>query len=637
MHYRTITSLAILKVNWDSKKEDYIENFVPFIVNLVAKKNYSVIDLTVLRDDFKDEYGLVLPLAPLTVILKRATKRGYFIKKDHEFFPVSSKITEGNFSSLSATQDRNLNQVIKEFQDFVKTKFDITIPEKEAESCILEFVKNEDLNIIFGVNEDEKIIPEPKDQLSSSGRDKFLVAKFLQWASRENNTIFQLITDLTVGQMLAYTILNPDIQNYQGRLKGQNFYLDIAFLFSILGIDGPETQAVYGEIVDALNEAEANLLVFQHTFNEFIKILESDLNFLNKNLLPATKINRSLESFIFYEKTPSDVESLINNAEGLLNKKKIFIKDSSNYTKESDPHQIDEKELKKTIVKKYKERDHFFNEQEKDYTIQKDIDSISGIERLRKGKYPKTLQAASHTLITGNPSLAAACSVFANRDGHFTIPPCLHHLFLGTLLFLEMPTRVTKINERKLLADAYAAMRPSEELLKKYWSLIQDLQKKGDITTDEYVLLKSGRVARNILQEKTLGVLKNLDTRTPKLILSEIQTKAQEDIKKNLVQEKIKHIETQEKLTKSLTKEAGLEERVMSLNASVALIVSWTIYVIAIITLVFYTIASDTLLKKVLFGILSIVTYSTGFHLLYIKNKLHNFIVNLLNDLFFPN
>src|SRR3989344_5588147 len=128
-HSKTIASFAILKSNWDSKGKDYIENFVPFVVNLAFKNSYEQFDLIGLKKDFEKEYGLVIPLAPLTEVLKRAKKRGYFIQRENVYIPVNGKVDDSSFSFASQEQERKLNQVADALRKFVgeKYNFDISV------------------------------------------------------------------------------------------------------------------------------------------------------------------------------------------------------------------------------------------------------------------------------------------------------------------------------------------------------------------------------------------------------------------------------------------------------------------------------------------------------------------------------
>ncbi|MBM4351742.1 MAG: hypothetical protein FJ106_17845 [Deltaproteobacteria bacterium] len=68
----TIISLALLKVNWDQLKKDYLENFLPFIATLCMKKGYAEIDIHRVCSDFKTEYGLIIHYHPMISVLDRA-------------------------------------------------------------------------------------------------------------------------------------------------------------------------------------------------------------------------------------------------------------------------------------------------------------------------------------------------------------------------------------------------------------------------------------------------------------------------------------------------------------------------------------------------------------------------------------
>lgn len=616
-------------MNWDAQRKDYIENFVPFVINLAAKKNYKQITAATLKSDFEAEYGLILPLAPLEVILKRTTKQGYLIRENNQYTPVAKKISSVNFGSVSQAQERKLNQIVDEFINFVKQEYDTAISAEDAGASILKFLKDEDLNIIFNIENNEDLFADPTIPKSLSERSRFFVAKFLQEIRRGNQIIFTFVNDLVTGQMLAHTILNPDIQGYLGKLRGQNFYLDIAFLFNLLGIDGEEFRGVYQELIDALKECGANLFVFRHTLDEFLKIIESDLQILTSGNIDFENAGRSLRSFILNERSPSDVEEIINMAEKKMNIMGISVVDPPSWESTSQ-YQIDEAELHTIITKKYQERHPLLKEGEKDYTIQKDIDSISAIERLRKNRRPNSLPTAEHTMITGNSTLAAACNIFANKNGSFAIPPCLHHLFIGTLLFLEMPTRITTLNEKRLMADAYAAMRPSEELLKRYWTLIEELKRKGNISPDDYILLRSSTVARSMLQEKTMGALNKLTEKTPKEILFDIESHAKLKAETGQKKEEAAHQATKEALARSDVETSAIKERTIDLIEKFATLTSTALYVIILIVLAIFFYYSDNAIIKIIFVVLGFFVYATGFHFWRLRNKIRLYIISTL-------
>jgi hypothetical protein len=86
MSKATIASLAILKVNWDHLKKDYIENFVPMIVECIRLSDQDVIALPGLQEALQKEFGLCLPLNPIRQILQRAAKHGYLKRQGAVFY-----------------------------------------------------------------------------------------------------------------------------------------------------------------------------------------------------------------------------------------------------------------------------------------------------------------------------------------------------------------------------------------------------------------------------------------------------------------------------------------------------------------------------------------------------------------------
>jgi len=99
---KTISSLAFLKANWDRFGQDYLENFVPFIVTLINRKKYKAIDIPSIRRDFEKEFGLSIPYHPMISILNRTKKRGYIAKTGQDIFvPDNQKVIEDDFGGIT--------------------------------------------------------------------------------------------------------------------------------------------------------------------------------------------------------------------------------------------------------------------------------------------------------------------------------------------------------------------------------------------------------------------------------------------------------------------------------------------------------------------------------------------------------
>jgi len=73
---QVITSLAILKVNWD-RGHDYIKNFVPFVAECLRTAPQPEVSLPELQTAIHDTFGLRIPQGALKTILRRAVRSGY--------------------------------------------------------------------------------------------------------------------------------------------------------------------------------------------------------------------------------------------------------------------------------------------------------------------------------------------------------------------------------------------------------------------------------------------------------------------------------------------------------------------------------------------------------------------------------
>jgi len=232
---KTIVSLAVLKVNWDSKKTDYIDNFVPFLVHLIYKKGYKIIDAKIMEKDFQEEYGLILPFYPILTILNRAKKKGYIKKDGVNFIPETNKIIEDDFSKVSEEQERKLNQVVNKFIEFCKKDYSVAFTKEKAESIFLSFLKRDNLDVVFG-NQNDLILPEVEEIKSGY----YFVGKFIIESKKSEHSIFGFILDIGIGQILAHTILQGSMSSYCCDFKNINYYLDVGFIFDLLNINGEE-------------------------------------------------------------------------------------------------------------------------------------------------------------------------------------------------------------------------------------------------------------------------------------------------------------------------------------------------------------------------------------------------------------
>lgn len=619
---RSITSLAILKVNWDERHIDYIESFIPFFLNLIRIKHYEKTEVETIKIDFESEYGLSIPRHPIMAILGRLRAKGFIIKTAEGFTPNYNKIRDDNFDTISANQQRKLNKLILAIIDFSKKEYDIILEDKVTEKALLGFFRENELSLLYATDE--------KDILPDIGVDKttkFLVAKFIHLSKKNEPELFGFIVDIAIGSALAVAVVygNDLKEHFAGRMKNLNLYLDTGYLFSLLGVDGRENTQAFEELTLSLVNDGAKIKVFEHTYDEMMTIFSSALYWMSQKNYEIGKASRTLKYFITNEFTETDVEMFIARVSQVLEKFKIEKVQKPEYNKDI-VYQIDESQLRDLIVNSYK-TDPFFDENQKGETINKDIESIYSICKLRKGKIAFTIHDASHLFVTTNKLLAKLSSRIQTSDNApFSIPPCITDVFIGTLLWLQNPTKANALNEKRIIADSYAAIQPDSHLIKKYLDQIETLKKDNNISENEYYVLRTSRVAFNLLSETTKNDINNFGAKTTTQILGEINKEHISSLKEEVNQEKIFHKKTVESLEESERMIQKKDEQANNLNQKYERLLNfivncliWTISLILVAIIIIFSIInlfpSVNLLVRISASVMLTVLSLVGFNI----------------------
>lgn len=544
---RAIASLAVVKTVWETYRRDYIENFVPFVATLAKKKHYTEIDPTNLRsflDDFKVEFGLSIPHHPMLTILERSRKRGILERKASKLIPVEKSVLKYDFSDIAIKKEAELNKVVSEFIKFCKERFSVEISELEAQDALNSFLRNHDLDMLFA-SQDKTILPESK----ASKQLKYLINSFFNQAKSDAPELFSYIIEICIGHILASTILyDKDFNKFSGHLRKLEIYLDARFIFRLFGVEGNEYKNVYVDLTNSMLEQEAELCIFRHTADEILGIFRNCLRWINSPDYDPAKANTVLLYFVNNGKTESDIHQYIAIFEDKLHEYKIRIKDTPDFTK-TPKCQIDESKLKEKIIESYK-RNLYFNEAEKQSTIERDIKSLSAIHHLRRGALPQTLKSAEYIFVTPNGTLAYVNKKFEDEafQGHFHIPACLTDVFIGTLVWMQSPAKWIKINEKKMLADCMAAIQPDDLFVKKMVEEARKLKNSGKVSEDEFLAVSRSYFVHDMLMKKTLGDPEAVNGSSIEEVLKKIRADAAYLPEQQLLAEKTKNDELETRL-----------------------------------------------------------------------------------------
>lgn len=542
----SITSLALIRSNWDYSRSDYLETFVPLIATLILKRDFKIIEphhVEDLKKDFTHEYGLLIPYSPIQQILRRLTKRGLLKRNEKNLEPVVDKLQKLDLSRRSASFKGEFEDILANLKLFIAEKTEIAFDFEELENGFTNFLKQNDQAILFAADQNS-FLPKVK----SSRKLDHLIAEFIAHAHKNDNKLFTFLLNITIGYAITSTILYSEFNAFQGKLKGVNVYFDTTFIFDLLGIDGPFKKKLATDLVKILRKQGVNLFLLQTNFGEVEANLSECLKMMDDGKIDPTKVSNLTFKQCFQNSiTNSDLEEIVIGFEDSLKTLEIRPEVVPDFT-ENKVYQIDENKLYDLIIDIYSSRkaklvssgktqeeenkEIFEKSEKKNNTILRDVKVLSGMYRFRKGKKPATIKDCNAIFVTTNSTLAYASREFEKKEYNtsHTLPVAITDVFLGTLIWLQSPAEIGNLREKKLLMDCLSAMQPSEKLIKKYTEQIELLNKKGVISDDLVYLMRAHRSAYNILESKTLGDPDEVNEQSTREILDELiaQIKSEE-------------------------------------------------------------------------------------------------------------
>ncbi len=239
-------------------------------------------------------------------------------------------------------------------------------------------------------------------------------------------------------------------------------------------------------------------------------------------------------------------------------------------------HQISEQNLTDCIVAEYKQRVRNFNYQERQWTIQRDVWSIAAIHKLRKGRRSAQLGKARHVFVTANVGLALASRHFEEADGDFTartIPACITDTLAATIAWIEAPDLGRRMSTRRVIAQALAAVQPSQAMLTKLYAELASRRDAGTIDPAEYRALVADPLAREMLAQTTRNDPTRYNAQTTQEIIDEYRGRYERQAAAALEAERLLHEGTQEQLSSYRSRNEAVARRIaVAVGAVVGLV-----------------------------------------------------------------
>lgn len=573
MATEAITSLAILLVNWDDGK-DYIDNFVPFVGQCIISLNPEVVSSQELQELLQRDFGLRVPQNTIKSILKKAERRGYVRRTGEAYTPDHNALQTLNFESKRRELLRQHNALVEKMREFAYGRYALSLSSEESEDILLAYVKLHDIELL-GCLVAGEVLGEVEHEMGQ--KQSYVVQAFVTHIYENDPECSKYLDSIVKGHMLANALILPDLGRVRRRFRNTTVYLDTPLLLRILGYEGHTRQVACRELLGLLKEVGAHVCCFRHTRNEVNSVLYACRMALGE-VDGGRTWGAAFRHFVRLRCGPADLElemaMLDKNIEGLG----IVIREKPKYVAQ---YQVDESSLEQSLAAlvnyppgRERARVH-------------DVDCLSAVFRLREGQSYYAMEECRSLFVTPNIGVCQVNKEFfigRNYIDQGSVPIVVTDNALTNILWVKRPTAAPDLPRKYIVAECYAAMEPGDRLWHKYLDKARQLRDRGDISEDEYYLLRETQMARTALSEITMGDEDVFVEGTPQEILERIRQEIREGDLRALAHEREMREAAERRLSveqnASKDREQALALRIQKRSQMLARVISTFVIVI---------------------------------------------------------
>ncbi|MEW6684487.1 MAG: hypothetical protein AB1451_16450 [Nitrospirota bacterium] len=165
-------------------------------------------------------------------------------------------------------------------------------------------------------------------------------------------------------------------------------------------------------------------------------------------------------------------------------------------------------------------------------------------------------------LVSSNTAFARAAYEYGKQhDQSCAVSSVITDFSLANMAWLKAPMGAPSVPMTEVLAYSYAALRPSKDLLDRYLTEIDKLQKQGRISERDHQLLRSSTVALEELMRLTLGDEAALTEETVTETLRRVSAEIRKEENEKVREEQEAHRQTRQQLAAAASERESLQKR----------------------------------------------------------------------------
>lgn len=529
---KTLLGLAFINYNWETYRRDIIDSYVPICGKIAYDRNYEKLTRDQLKADLSADFGIEIPLGPVDSILRRMQRDGFLNRREGEYFVQHAKVKEiANRAKNFALSD-TFDAVIEDIRAYTTQHGQTSFTTIEIQNGIIDFFREQNSEILFASDEvkiDEGILPSGK----SSKKIKYLIARFILELQAEDKAKFGHILKLAQGYFVASMITYTDFQSFTGNLKSVEIFLDAPIVFNLLGLNGSSGQELAKELIESLLKNGAQLKIFDVNYSEVVNSMTDAIDRLTTKEYDLFKSSRLLRTAVRERYTAQNLRLKLTQFDSTLENLRIGRAINPSLNSNEYKFQIDEEHLQRVIEGLYKNKDDDSIPEYKIASIERDVQSISNIFKIRKNTHGLSLKACKAIFLTNNDGIAYGAKIFEWEHWPYRsqIPVCLTDIFLSTILWANYGSANDGLKIKQLMSECYNVVELDNKLLHRFYKDVKRLHNENRISNEDFYLLSATNIAVTLLEQKTFNDIEEYTDSTPAEILEDIRLRSERELK----------------------------------------------------------------------------------------------------------
>jgi len=496
---------AVLKANYNEKASNYLDNFSPFVLAVLAASNQPYMERHAVAEQIRAVFGIAIPTLVLPRLLRRTKREGLTEPVGSDAIRLTEKgaAEVPDLSAELADYRRKQGELVHEFEAYVRAHHPDHVEHLSGDlgAHLAEFFDRQSVPLL---NHGLRGASSAGD--ASAGSD-YLVASFVSHLAERDQMRFSYVVEAAKGAMLA-SILVLDTSGMKDALSDLRIVLDTPVVMDALGFHGELPCIAISQVLSLARDQGAQIVMFEHSASELDGILDAVEHELRRGG-SSRSTGVGYLHFVEARKTPADIAVIRGKLEAVIEGAGIRVIERPNTHRQ---YGLDEVRLEEAIQK----RVHYAQ----DAARINDVHSLSATHRLREGRRDKALERSKAVLVSSNDRLVRGAMDFKDEG---SLPLAITTEALASMLWVRSPATAPDVPREMLLASAFVGMQPRPSLWTKYLAEVEALEASGGISADDAVVLRSTRVGRDALMQESLGDPEAMTDELPGAVLDRVR------------------------------------------------------------------------------------------------------------------